>query len=105
MRQCPKCREGNLNDQVIESWETRGNNWILIRNVPALVCDECGLEVIPQATAEALEAFTSPTGDARHLETRLFPVYDFTNPHPNVDVSTTQTTSAVTPSMVLATAG
>ena len=92
MKPCPNCREGSLQEQVIDAWEKRSGRWVLIENVPALICDECGFEAFNQTTAEALEAFTSESGSARPIGSRDFAVYDFAMPHPKAKSAQTSST-------------
>ena len=80
MKHCPRCREGRLQDQLIETWEKRASEWILIRNVPSEVCEECGFEAVSQVTAEALQEFVEDDGTARPIETVSAKVYDFARP-------------------------
>jgi len=39
---CPACRAGDLHEELVETWVQRGSRWVLLRNLPALVCDNCG---------------------------------------------------------------
>ncbi len=51
---CTACLEGELHAQRVTTWLRRGNQWVEVRGVRALVCDECGHEFFDQDAAEQL---------------------------------------------------
>ena len=75
MIKCPVCGEGVLQEQHVEKWLQGGEDWVLFRNVPSLVCDHCGDTAFSQATAERLTSIVSsetalkPTGQ---ITSRVF---------------------------------
>lgn len=71
MIKCPVCGEGHLREQNVERWVHGGEDWVLFRNVPSLVCDHCGDTAFSQATAERLTSIVS-------LETALTPTGQIT---------------------------
>jgi YgiT-type zinc finger domain-containing protein len=81
-QKCPRCHNGGLKDELIESWEKRMSDWILIRGVPALICDDCGFEVIGHETAKRLADFTSESGSAVPSDRKSFDIYDFADQRP-----------------------
>jgi YgiT-type zinc finger domain-containing protein len=59
MEQCPVCREGTLEDQLVETCLQSGDRWVLFKNVPAIKCDMCGETTFSQDVAERLASLLS----------------------------------------------
>ena len=80
MIKCPVCGEGILRERNVEKWLHGGEDWVLFRNVPALVCDHCGDIAFSQATVERLTSIVSsetaltPTGQ---ITSRVFDLAGF----------------------------
>lgn len=58
---CPACPTGRLVEALVETWQKRGSDWILLKNVPAQVCNACGERVFGQKAAERIAQLSSPT--------------------------------------------
>lgn len=73
--QCPEC-SGSLEAAAI-TYITREGGGVLVEDVPALVCRQCGYEAFASAVAEALERLL----DERPAPTRwaTIPVYELRN--------------------------
>ena len=59
MNECSVCKQGKLEESLVETWMHRGERWVLIRNVPGVVCDTCGDKSFSQEAAERLARLLS----------------------------------------------
>jgi YgiT-type zinc finger domain-containing protein len=101
---CSVCHIGTLENQLVEAWVKRGERWILVQNIDALVCDECGERVFGQDAAALLEQVADPSIEAtRPTDLRVFPVIDLAivqrgtgvEPAPALDFITLASVTAV----------
>ncbi len=53
---CPACVGGTGRQGTVTKTLTRGPLTVVVRSVPALVCDQCGEEIITEDTMRDLEA-------------------------------------------------
>lgn len=53
---CPVCSVGTVSIGTVTKTLTRGPLTVVVRSVPALVCDHCGEEIITDTTMRNLEA-------------------------------------------------
>lgn len=53
---CPMCEGGIVTARTVTKTLTRGPLTVVVRGVPALVCDHCGEEIITESTQRDLEA-------------------------------------------------
>lgn len=60
MEKCKTCEIGDVRDQKVEKWIKRGTEWVLLKNIPALVCDACGERSYTQKVAELMGRIASP---------------------------------------------
>ena len=51
---CPICKYGKMKDGLTQVVLTRDNATVIFRNVPALVCDDCGEYYLDDTTAAEL---------------------------------------------------
>ncbi|MEQ8674951.1 MAG: YgiT-type zinc finger protein [Aggregatilineales bacterium] len=69
---CRLC-DGHLQNQKITRLERFDGHWVLVENVPALVCEQCGeIYYTPQAHDLVLDAVTSK----QPTRTEQIEVYD-----------------------------
>lgn len=73
---CPACNSGALQEQLIETCMRRGERTVILRNVPALVCDVCGERVFSQDVAERLARFVDPNSREVPTSFEWTPAYD-----------------------------
>lgn len=59
---CPECG-GRTNDSTTTFFADLGSGVIIIRHVPAKVCDQCGADWIDDRTAEILEKIAEDVRD------------------------------------------
>ncbi len=49
---CPICKFGEMKDGFTQVVLTRNNATVIFRNVPALICDDCGEYYLDEETAQ-----------------------------------------------------
>lgn len=52
---CGRCAEGLLKSTRISTAFWQGEGLVVIRNIPAMVCPDCGVEYVDDATVVALD--------------------------------------------------
>lgn len=52
---CPTCKTGNLKPGRTFYTQMINNTMVVIKNVPALICDNCGEEVLQGTDAKKIE--------------------------------------------------
>ena len=52
---CPACADGVLGPEMVQSALWHRGHLIVIRDIPALVCDSCGERMFGDSTAAALD--------------------------------------------------
>src|SRR3990172_5099547 len=68
MSGCPCCQNDTLEERLVETWMRREGRWVLLKNVPAMVCEPCGEKLFSQEVAERLarivraDSAETPTG-------------------------------------------
>ena len=78
---CGRCEQGLLTEQPIQTAFWRGDGLVVIRNIPAMVCQTCGEEYVADRTAIGLDrmrgnGFTA-TGSTERM---IVPVLDYVEP-------------------------
>ncbi len=78
---CDRCGTGLLTEASIRSAFWRGEELVVIRAIPALVCPVCGEEYVADRTALGLDRIRAAgfTG-ARVADRMIVPVLDYTEP-------------------------
>ena len=56
METCPMCRMGTMESLVVDRAFQVETRWIVIRQVPALVCDTCGETTFPETSVGRVQA-------------------------------------------------
>jgi YgiT-type zinc finger domain-containing protein len=66
MNECTLCHAGTYREKLIVFSSRRGDRLVVVEDVPALVCDVCGDQIITEETAREIERVTSgePAGTA-----------------------------------------
>lgn len=83
--ECTVCHEGELHEEVIDTWIKRGERWACVR-LSALVCDECDKEVFDRAGAETLSRLADPDSGDMPNDWISSPLFDTTAPHRTIAV-------------------
>lgn len=78
---CDRCEQGLLTEQPIQTAFWRGEGLVVIRNIPAMVCQTCGEEYVADRTAIGLDrmrgnGFTS----MGTVERMIVPVLHYVDP-------------------------
>ena len=73
--ECPVCHLGTLEAMRVNYPARKDGRWVLVENVPAMVCDVCGERTYTADIATRIMAVLSPTSVP--IEARWTPVYDF----------------------------
>jgi YgiT-type zinc finger domain-containing protein len=55
MSECTLCHEGTYRDKLVVFSSRRSDRLVVVEDVPALVCDVCGDQVITEETAREIE--------------------------------------------------
>lgn len=78
LRVCPSCGGGPVQTKTVSSVFWRGEEALMVRGVPAMICTTCGEDFVSDATARALNRIreTGFGGVASDLQINL-PVFDF----------------------------
>ena len=76
MSKCPVCQDGELRDQSVEQWMRKGEFWVLMRHVPATVCDRCGDVSFTQEVAEKLASLLLPGSKEAPTGAGYYVIYD-----------------------------
>jgi len=78
---CDRCEQGLLTEQPIQTAFWRGEGLVVIRNIPAMVCQTCGEEYVADLTAIALDRMRgnglTAMGSAERM---IVPVLDYVDP-------------------------
>ncbi|MDA8409390.1 MAG: type II toxin-antitoxin system MqsA family antitoxin [Treponema sp.] len=70
---CLICKEGLYQDGLTTVFLTRGESSIIIKGVPARVCDQCGEYILDSATTRAVLAMAADAFDhGAEVEVRRF---------------------------------
>ena len=70
---CLICKEGLFQDGLTTVFLTRGESFIIIKAVPARVCDQCGEYILDSATTKAVLAMAADAFDhGAEVEVRRF---------------------------------
>ena len=70
---CLICKEGLYLDGLTTVFLTRGESSIIIKGVPARVCDQCGEYILDSATTRAVLAMAADAFDhGAEVEVRRF---------------------------------
>jgi len=70
---CLICKEGLYQDGFTTVFLTRGESSIIIKGVPARVCDQCGEYILDSATTRAVLAMAADAFDhGAEVEVRRF---------------------------------
>ena len=56
MNECTLCHHGTYRDKLVVISAHRGDGLLIVDEVPALVCDQCGDQIISEETAREVEA-------------------------------------------------
>lgn len=59
---CAECG-GTLREGLVEYWDKKDGKWVLLRNVPAWVCDDCGDETFSHEVAERVADLLDQSGE------------------------------------------
>lgn len=63
---CSICHEGELREQHdVDHWVLRGDRWVLVQELDALVCDECGHKFFTREAVGQIELAADETNDLR----------------------------------------
>ena len=78
---CDRCAQGLLTEQPIQIAFWRGEDLVVIRNIPAMVCQSCEEEYVADRTAIGLDrmrgnGFTA----AGAVDRMIVPVFDYADP-------------------------
>ena len=73
--ECPVCHLGTLELLSVNYPVRKDGRWVLVENVPAMVCDVCGERAYSAEVTTRLLAVLSPTSVP--IEFRWTPVYDY----------------------------
>ena len=73
---CPVCRSGELQDERVETWMRKADQWVLLTHVPASRCDACGETTFSQKVAERLADIVAPDSTVTPTGSRWSPEYD-----------------------------
>jgi YgiT-type zinc finger domain-containing protein len=76
VNQCPVCRTGELQEDRVETWMRKADQWVLLTGVPATKCDVCGETTFSQKVAERLAEVLAPDAPERPTGSRWSPEYD-----------------------------
>lgn len=78
---CDRCETGLLIEKAIRTAFWRGEELVIIRNIPAMVCPFCGEEYVADRTANGLDrmraAGFAPTGGGDRM---VVPVLNYVDP-------------------------
>ena len=55
MNKCTLCHLGTYRDNLVVISARRGEGLLIVDDVPALVCDQCGDQIISEETAREVE--------------------------------------------------
>lgn len=79
MVKCPVCNLGEFDSSSVERTFAVDGCWILVRNIPAQVCDICGETTYGEAEAARLEQILA--GHEQPIDSCLMPVFEFDVPY------------------------
>lgn len=71
---CLACHTGAMEEQLVEAWFKRNERWVLVTNIPGMVCDSCGERTYSQATVDRIEQVV---GQEAPAELRWVRVFDY----------------------------
>lgn len=78
---CDRCEQGLLTEQPIQTAFWRGEGLVVIRNIPAMVCQTCGEEYVADRTAIGLDRMRGKGFAAMGaVERMIVPVLDYVDP-------------------------
>ena len=78
---CDRCEEGLLTRKQIQTAFWRGNALVVVRNIPAMVCQTCGEEWVTDRTANGLDQMRGKGFTAMgSVERMIVPVLDYVEP-------------------------
>ena len=78
---CHRCGNGLLAERRIQTAFWRGEGLVVIRNIPAMVCQTCGAEHVSDRTATGLDRMRGKGFTAmRSIERMIVPVLDYVEP-------------------------
>ena len=78
---CDRCEQGLLTEKRIQTAFWRGEGLVVIRNIPAMVCQTCGEEYVADRTAIGLDRMRGNGFTAMgSVERMIVPVLDYVDP-------------------------
>lgn len=79
--ECPKCGGGPLSERTVDSIFWRGQDAVMIRDIPAMACQSCGEDFIDDRTVVHLDRMKGEgfSGSANTEFIRI-PVFAFNGP-------------------------
>ena len=78
LSECTSCAGGTLHREQVKTALWRGDDLVVIEDIPALVCQRCGERYFEDETAMALDMMrTGDRADAPPRHTITVPVYAF----------------------------
>lgn len=83
VRLCRHCGGGSLSKNQVEIAMRDDGRLFVVKDIPALVCNECGEEYINDAAAHSLQHLWEARDGVEAAETLVVPVYRY-QPEPGI---------------------
>lgn len=78
---CDRCENGLLTEQAIRTAFWRDEGLVVVRNIPAMVCQTCGEEYVADRTAIGLDGMRGRGFPATgSVDRMIVPVVDYVDP-------------------------